>query len=395
MGLLYPEPVKVEGRTRSLGDAWVRHPQRRFYRGLELAPNGGNPDYYNMWKGFAVTPAKGEWPLFREHLHLVANKNEDHARYILAWMAKTVQEPHKPIGITLALKGKQGTGKSTFAKWFGALFGEHFLHLDSEQHLLGRFNSHLHNTIVLLADEAVWAGSKAGLGALKRMITEDTLNIERKGVDILPVKNMLHMIVASNEKWVVPTSFDNRRFAIFGTHDGHINDARFFASVEDELFNRGGLAALLYDLLEMSTDAVNLRQIPQTRDLQEQKVLSADPDEQWWVERLHQGYLEVTDRRNSDGEVVGKDYKWPERIEKDTLHASYLEFLNTLHRGGRSPKATETELGQFLQRRTLLHDRRSLIGGERVRVWIVPSLETCRRHWAEHNGMDDDYPWDD
>ena len=42
------------------------------------------------------------------------------------------QEPHRPIGIALAFKGKPGTGKSTFAKWFGPLFGVHFLHLDSQ-----------------------------------------------------------------------------------------------------------------------------------------------------------------------------------------------------------------------------------------------------------------------
>lgn len=390
MPLLYPELIQIgtkkngDAILKALGSVWLTHPQRRFYRGIEVAPHGrGNEGYYNLWRGFSVEPKKGEWPLFREHLNLVAGGGEEHARYILTWLAETVQHPERPIGVALAFRGKPGTGKSTFAKWFGELFGVHFLHLDSEQHLLGRFNSHLHNTIVLLADEAVWAGSKAGLGALKRMITEDTLNIERKNIDILTVKNMIHMMIASNEKWVVPANFDDRRFAIFGTSVARLNDRTFFAAVSRELFEHGGLAALLYDLLEFKSDII-LQQIPETTDRSEQKMLSATPEEKWWVEKLHQGALVPS---------------WPEagQLAKDTVHDDYIRFLERHHSGGRHSRATQTELGKFLKQRTPLRDSRSnsLIPGERAYVWIVPTLEECRDAWALANGLREDYEWAD
>jgi hypothetical protein len=394
MALLYPQSVQVGAKkngdpiVKARGSVWLTHSARRFYRGIEVAPNDrGNEGYYNMWRGFSVEPKKGDWPLFRQHLSLVANGNIDHAKYIFGWMAETVQHPERPIGIALAFKGKQGTGKSTFAKWFGKLFGVHFLHLDSEQHLLGRFNAHLHNAILVLADEAVWAGSKAGLGALKRMITEDTLNIERKNVDILTVKNMLHMMVASNESWVVPTGFDNRRFAIFGTSAEHQDDAKFFAAVDDELFKRDGLAALLYDLLEYEND-IDLRQIPETENLIAQQALSANPEESWWLEKLHQGLLAA----------VWAEGGWPDsgRVSKDVIHQDYLQFLDTHQRRGRSPRATETELGRFLKTRTPLSDGRArLIHGERQRIWTVPSLAECREAWARECKWSEAYPWDE
>lgn len=402
MSLIYPETIPVGSKKngdpilKPRGTVWLTHPQRRFYRGIEVAPAGrGNAGYYNMWRGFSVEPKKGEWPLFHQHLELVGSENPEYVRYIWAWMAETVQRPDRPIGIALAFKGKPGTGKSTFAKWFGSLFGVHFLHLDSEQHLLGRFNAHLHNTIVLLADEAVWAGSKAGLGALKRMITEDTLNIERKNVDVLTVKNMIHMIVASNEKWVVPAGFDNRRFAIFGTSTKYEKDGSFFEAVHEELFRRGGLAALLYELLEFK-GGVLLQQIPETEDLREQKELSADVEESWWLEKLHQGHLvcETAAGLSEHGQTVTLK-AWPEAgsVAKDAVHDDYLQFLDRHHRGSRARRSTETELGRFLKKRTPLSDQRTMIHGERLRVWDVPSLAECRAAWITACGWPKEFKW--
>ena len=45
------------------------------------------------------------------------------------------------------------------------------------------------------------------------MITEPTLAIERKGQDTETVPNMLHILMASNNQWIVPAGLDERRFA--------------------------------------------------------------------------------------------------------------------------------------------------------------------------------------
>jgi hypothetical protein len=380
MTMLYPKMVTIgessTGKpvTRPLGSVWLTHPKRRFYHGIELAPNGNaNPGYYNLWRGFTVEPKKGSWQLYKEHLRLLAGNDPECMRYIFAWMAETVQHPDRPVGIALSFKGEQGTGKSTFCKWFGSLFGVHFMHLDSEQRLLGNFNAHLHNVIVVLADEAVWAGGKAGLGSLKRMITEETLAIERKGVDTMVVKNRMHMMVASNEDWFVPVGFDNRRFAVFCTSTDKQNNSKFFSAVRKELFEQGGLSALLYDLLEFK-DEVELRDIPQTKELDEQKYRSMHSREAWWYDVLCDGGpWKVSNPINN------KEYA----VDPDELYADYVVAMQ---RGsGRTNLGMKGALGRFL--RLVMPNpyplSRQESGGQRKRYWVFPSLLVCRNFFAQ------------
>lgn len=383
MGLLYPEPIQVgtnargDARMAPLGEAWLRSPRRRFYAGIELAPNSNGPQtgYYNLWRGWAVEPKKGDWSLFHQHLELITHGDPDWTAYLMKWLAETVQHPDRPIGTSLAFRGKPGTGKSTFARWFGALFGPHFLHLDSEQRLLGRFNAHLHNAIVVFADEAVWAGGKQGLGALKRMITEDTLAIERKGIDTLTVKNMIHLMVASNEDWFVPATLRDRRFAIFEIDDARANDRRFFAAVNAQLFEQGGLAALLYDLLEWRSD-VDLGQIPQTPERAAQRELTFEPRVEWWYECLCD-------------ELWWPRPERPPQVDRDTVYEHYMRVVAPAHSHVRS-LGSRGALGRFLQKMLPEGWPQTMRGPRshgRRHLWVFPNLIDSRRHFEVVTGL--------
>jgi hypothetical protein len=256
---LYPQSVQVGNTPRGtpvvkkLGQLWLDSPHRRFYRGIELAPNGrATADYYNLWRGFSVQPKAGSWALFKRHvLEVIAGNDPSIFSYVVSWMAAAVQDPGKPGYTALVLRGGMGTGKTTFAKWFGSLFGAHFLHLDSTHQLTGHFNAHLQNAILVFADEAAWPGDKAGAGALKRMVTEDTIFIERKGMDALQMPNLIHLILASNDEWLWPAAVDERRGVIIDVSDHRRNDRPYFAALEKELLKEGGLSAMLHDLLEL------------------------------------------------------------------------------------------------------------------------------------------------
>ena len=369
----YVTPIATAGargvKYVKLGQAWLDWDKRRSYEGLELNPAvKGHGRYYNMWKGFTVEPKKAPWSLFRKHIReIICDGSEEIEHFVINWMARTVQEPGRPASSAIAFRGGQGTGKSTFAKWFGHVFGTHFLHLDSTRQLTGNFNSHLHNAILVFADEAAWPGDKAGVGALRRMVTEDTLTIERKGKDVITVPNLIHMLLASNEKWVVPAAFDERRFAVLDVSNKRRNDRDYFAAIQSELFEYGGLGGMLWDLLECET---RFLQIPNTKALLEQKQITAEPKMQWWYEVIDSGGL-WRDLAEDEELYVDRDAiydMYVEAVEKGKLRYSVIGM--------------KTQLGLFLS--SVLPEGypkgRKLRNGKRY--WTLPSLKTCREFYA-------------
>jgi hypothetical protein len=210
-------------RLKPLANAWLEHPKRRQYEGVDLDPSWGAElpnGCLNLWRGFGVKPKKGEWPLLARHVsEVLANGDPKAADYIFQWTAWSLQHPGELAEAALVLRGGKGSGKGVFGNTLVKIFGEHALHIFHQSHLTGNFNAHLRSCLFLFADEAFWAGDKKGESVLKGLVTEKTLAIEQKGIDVVSCPNRLHVFMAANAEWAVPASHDERRFAVFEVSD--------------------------------------------------------------------------------------------------------------------------------------------------------------------------------
>jgi Mesyanzhinovviridae DNA primase len=262
---------KASGREVGIGDWWIRHQQRRQFDGIVYSPNANAPGKLNLWTGLACEPCPGDCSLFLQHIRdNVCSGNEEHYQYLLNWMARGVTRPGAPGEVAVVLRGKEGTGKGVLAREYGKIFGPHFRHISQARHLTGNFNSHLQQVSLLYADEAFFAGDRGHESALKNLITEPTLFIEPKGIDPFPVKNCIHLVVTSNSDWVVPAGADARRFFVLDVSDARMQQAEYFAAIVLQM-DGGGRSALLHQLLERDLSQFNVRTIPQTPALAEQK----------------------------------------------------------------------------------------------------------------------------
>jgi 5S rRNA maturation endonuclease (ribonuclease M5) len=194
------------------GKWWFEHKEAPRYDGVTLAPGDDRKvidGRINLWRGWPIEPREGDWSLMRQHiLEVLAGGNEEHAAYITKWAAWAVQHPAEVPEVVLVFRGGQGTGKGIFGRSMMHLFGQHGRQISDIEKLVGKFNARLLDAVLLFADEAYWPGHKSKEGAFKRLITEPTLEIEKKGVDTVEVRNNLHIIMASNEDWVVPADKD-------------------------------------------------------------------------------------------------------------------------------------------------------------------------------------------
>ena len=320
-----------------MGKWWLQNANRRQYDSIVFVPAVEVPDAYNLWRGFTCESIPGSCGKFLDHLkHNLCRSNEEHYGYLMTWLASSVQHPNQAGGTAVVMRGKQGTGKSFFAKAFGKLWGQHFLQISQSKHLVGSFNAHLRDCVVLFADEAFFAGDKKSEGTLKALITEEHIVVEKKGIDSEPSPNYIHLIMASNSEWVVPVAMDDRRFFILDIADEHRNDTKYFGEIAAELDN-GGYEALLHYLMTYDLSGVDLRQVPGTDALKEQKELNLSPEEAWWYDKLH------------SGRILARHECWEDFVPKQELYEDLCHFVQR-HAGSYMNRLSVHRLTKFLTR---------------------------------------------
>jgi hypothetical protein len=313
------EPKWMDG-----GSYWLKHRDRRQYPGgvvFDPAGRGDRADVLNLWQGFAVEARPGgSWAKLRDHiLTIICDGNLEHFDYLIGWLARLVQYPAQQGEVAVVLRGAEGTGKGTLANAIRHLFGPHGLAVNSSEHLVGRFNGHLRDVVFLFADEAFYAGNKAHIGALKSLITEPRLPIEAKYKNPIEAPNFIHLMMASNEEWVVPASVDSRRFFVLDVSSARANDHAYFAAIWAEL-DDGGYEAMLHDLLTHDLTGFNVRRVPQTAALNEQRLLSLDAHTAWWKDVLHEGHV-----------VSAYHSEWDGFEAIETLYESYSAYARSRH----------------------------------------------------------------
>jgi hypothetical protein len=345
-------------------------------------------DSFNLWQGFACDSLPGQKHQgFLNHIRdNICSGNMEHYTYLIGWMARAVRHPDSPGEVAVVLRGKRGTGKSFFTKVFGSLFGRHFLQVSDSKHLVGSFNAHLRDTVLLFGDEAFFAGDRRHESVLKTLITEEHLVIEGKGVDAEAAPNYVHLVLASNDDWVVPAGLDERRFFCIKKGDGHKQDHAYFKAIKNDL-DSGGLENLLNYLMTYDLSEFEVRQVPQTMALQEQKILSMPPEAQWMFEKLN------------DGRMLKQHSDWMEKVTKDAL---YDDYINEMKDQGRNFRLGRVGFGRFLQRAfpagtlrskqenvevpwTNNHGHEILIK-KRMYVYYLPELSAVRAWWDVNFG---------
>jgi len=361
---------------------WRSHPERREYNRVDFLPEIETPDgVFNMWKGFAVQPKGGleNIPLFHELLdEVICSGNERWAIYLWGWLANMVQCPEEKPGVAIVMRSDaQGVGKSRFVKYIGSLLGRHFRTVTHGRHIHGNFNTHLKDTLMLFGDEAVWGGDRSTESILKQLITEPSMIIEMKGKDVFEVRSFLRLMLATNSEWAAPVSLTDRRYFVLDVSNPRKNDHDFFINLIYEQ-NHGGSEALLQVLMDFDLSDFEVRSIPETSARLEQKLLSMEPIEKWWLEILS----------NEDFLIGDKILNFDDmnRVTKSDLLYSFNEHTKAYKPNHRNWEARRL-CSQFKKLVPFAMDKRR---GSGPREYEFPSLNECKMYFAEKYSLGSD-----
>ena len=94
------------------------------------------------------------------------------------------------------------------------------------------------------------------------MITEPTLPIERKGIDLIQVPNYLHVGMLAEPGWVIPAGRYERRYAALEVSAIRRGDKAYFKALHREIAE-GGAEAMFYDLGKLDLGDWHPRDIPE------------------------------------------------------------------------------------------------------------------------------------
>ncbi|EMS8272210.1 hypothetical protein WK602_004601 [Escherichia coli] len=367
-----------------VAELWLKSAERRQYEGVTFAPANNAPDcYYNLWSGFAYEPldcgifnAGMKCRRLLKHMkYILCGGNSAHFRYLLAWAADMLQDPDNKKGVALVMRGLKGTGKSTFAEALASLLGRHSIKIAHMRHLTGNFNRHLADKLLVLAEESYWAGDKADEGPLKDMITSDRMTIEAKGVDAVEMPSLCRLIMITNNEWAAPATADERRYFVLDVSDRRRQDYGYFDRLYGQLEGNDseGYRALLSLLLQFPLKSVNLRQVPETTALRQQRALSLEPHDQFIYDAL------------IDGTLAGKDWDGFLNVGKDELYDRYIE---SSRKRGKTHLLTKALFGKKFMAATAATTARIRDGYERLQVYRILPREETAIHFSQHCGVD-------
>jgi hypothetical protein len=396
------------GTLKSIPKAkiWLASRQRRQYNRIEFLPGQTevDDDTLNLWTGWAVAPSsKGSceaWlTLLRE---VICGGNDELYQRMLHFFAAIIRDPMRRSPCAPVIIGVPGAGKSLMVTYFGRILGNGgFVSVGRDEAVTGAFNAHLAQCLLLVSEEALYAGDKRQRGIIKDLISAETRMHQPKFHDAVPINNFTRLMLISNHERASPVEVRDRRYLSIDMGDRKAA-AELIAQVVAEMLGDGP-AALHQYLLDMEYDAGLLRTDYDDGTRHEQIAMNMDPLDEWWMSALQDRQM-VPDLLlwGSKGRYEGDP--WPPVVKVGVLYeAMRTHLFQAGYRGRAIPPIEELTVrlhrwvGCKLDRHARRFNNSCALDERAPRDWQllsergrayhgIPSLEDCRDAFARYLG---------
>jgi hypothetical protein len=371
-------------------EVWSKHPRRQEYlNGVTFDPGSleAPPGKFNLWRGWGVEAKEGDCSLFKQHmLEVLCSGSQECYDYLWGWLAHMVQRPTMRGHPAVVLFSEENrTGKGVWARYIRKMVGRHGMMISNAHHLVGRFNGHLRDTTFLECEEAIFAKNHEHADALKSLIADDVIPIENKFFPTVNAPNRLHVVMLSNHRDVVPADMGEReRYFVLEVSACQQGNGLYFEALCEQM-DGDGTAALLWELQHTDLSHFDIRAIPQTKALGEQKLLNMTDDQQWWRHCLLTGDIH-SEFTGEAGNI------WTESaidIPTSTIQLAYENDRPNQRKDAKSDIVIGMMLQRFLTGTEFCRHRSGK--GSRPWCYFLPKLSDCREAFDRISGTKTDW----
>lgn len=236
-----------------------------------------NEDDFSFFQGYKYEPVQNDALIekFNDHVrNVICNGNDILFNYVQSWFATIIKEPLARAYTALVIKGVEGTGKNTMTDaWSELLRGYSNSNVSDLDSIVGKFNTAVENKKLLVINEmdSVEMSPTTAFNRLKKLITEDSIDIHTKNVSVRSgVRNVANLVILSNEFNPVRISANDRRYCIITPSDVHVNDRAYFNDLYSQMkpdrskpYNKDFMNALMYYYMNYEVK-IDLADIPET-----------------------------------------------------------------------------------------------------------------------------------
>lgn len=325
---------------------WLKEENMRQCEEVVCDPSSlpGLGENFNVWQEFTAKTLPQNAALSSEeilelikppirHIHeVVANDRQEDTDFNLDWLARILQQPQTPTRVAISLYGRQGVGKGIIFEWFR----RHVLGLQCsyqtskpERDLIGTFANGIVGKVLVQVDEVKSLHDYSD--RLKDLITNQTVNYEKKGKDSIVLPNMANFIFTSNNANALTVSPDDRRFVLFSCSDRYKGNRQYFEDLGAHLM-RPEVIRAFYDFL-MARD---LSKYPDS--FEHHRPITA------YYEEVQLNNIPVISRFISA--LVNSNYQDPQIAARD-MYKNYVQFHTS---GNYKFLLTETSFGRELKK---------------------------------------------
>lgn len=388
------ERGKIKIKEMNWSQLWLKSPFRRYYpRGITFNPRGDEEGRLNLWKGYAVHPSgDGSCDLLINHIHeVLCRGNAEHSKVFLDFMAHMVQKPWERPTFSIVMRGEMGAGKDTPFTYLGKILGAHYITVGRNSDISGRFNSHIMGKILVHLQEGFYAGSKEQQNYMKFLLSSTSINIERKGVDIFSTTAYHRIVISSNEDWVAPAAWGERRYFVLDvdnrfangtTDESSARNKAYFDAMEKQMMREGGLEAFMHLLQTRDLSSFDTRRPPRTAALAQQVLEGLENVEKWWYDSLEAGTFDAQESTETAMRGVW-ERDWITKPTDDLFNAYERWRLGKRYR---AEPVTRAKFGREVRRLCPSVSSKQVVyesNGDRKRSMVIPKLSQCRRDFEQ------------